>query len=114
MACHSRLSTENRLRELQITGATIFRLQSSVGHTKSCSQYCALQYGAGANQSNAVTIKQIQYCRLESVHFAVLLLDNADLAEKVLDVRTLVTRQLDNLSVFGVLHHRAVAFVLLY
>lgn len=61
--------------------------------------------------------KRQKLCRkrseLEAVHFAILLFDDADLAEEVLDVLSLVSGQLDDLSVFWMLHDRAVAVVLL-
>lgn len=44
---------------------------------------------------------------------AVVLLDDAHLAEEVLDVLSLVARQLDHFAVFGMLDDRSIAVVLL-
>lgn len=62
---------------------------------------------------NTKVIESIIIKSLEAVHFAVLFFNNADFAEKVLDILTLVTGELDDLSVFRVLNNCAVAFVFL-
>lgn len=49
----------------------------------------------------------------ETVNLAILLLHDADLAQELLDMLPLVARQLDDLSVLGVLDDRPVAVVLL-